>query len=176
MKNLIVFKSKHGTTRKIAMELQDRLGTYKTDLADLSKVKDVNLSQYDTVLIGGSIHMAKIQKKLTAFCDKHLDELLQKKIGLFMCFMDMEHGKEEFEAAFPKALREHSDANGLFGGEFLFEEMNFMERMIIRKVSGVTESVSKIDHQAVKSFIELFETTIPDRGTTGINKVPHLYR
>ena len=81
--------------------------------------------------------------------------MLKKRLGLFLCFMSKTEGKKEFENAFPETLRKASRANGLFGGELILEEMNFMERMIVRKVSGVKESVSEIDREAVEAFEEM---------------------
>ena len=54
--------------------------------------------------------------------------------------------------AFPKELHEVAKANAYFGGEFNFEKMNFFEKFIIRKISHVKESVSKIDHAAIEQF------------------------
>jgi len=175
MKNLIVYKSKHGTTRKVVLELQNRLGKDTTQIADLSKIKKPDITDYSTVIIGGSIHMGEIQKKVVSFCKKNLDELMTKKLGLFLCFMDKEYAQEEFEDSYPKALREHSSANGLFGGEFLIEEMNFLEKMIIKNTSGVTETTSEIDQTAIDTFLEVFKKG-GHQLAPNLTKIPHLYR
>lgn len=152
MNFLIIYMSHHGTTRKVVDELKERLGSENTTLVNLEKDPVPDLDRFETIIIGGSIHVGQIQKPIKRFCDDHKQELLKHHLGLFLCFMNKEQGKQEFESAYLKELREHSSANGLFGGELLFDKMNFMEKIITRKVSGVKESVSALDEDAIQSF------------------------
>jgi menaquinone-dependent protoporphyrinogen oxidase len=154
MKYLIVYKSRHGTTRKLVKQMYEHLGKEKTSLIELGVNVVPNLEQYEIILIGGSIHAGRIQKDITRFCRKNMPVLLKKKTGLFLCFMDLKKGKQEFETAFPEELRKHSLAHGLFGGELLLEKMNFFERFITRLVSGKKQNISQIDNKAVHEFEE----------------------
>lgn len=45
------------------------------------KSAPASLTEYDTVLIGGSIYMGKIQKEITRFCKHNTKQLLQKSWG-----------------------------------------------------------------------------------------------
>lgn len=157
MKNLIVFMSQQGTTEKLAKGIYSQFDSEQTELINLDKQKIRDLSQFDRIIIGGSIHAGKIQSKIQKFCSLNLELLLSKKIGLFICFMDKSRGIEEFETNFPKELREHSSANGLLGGEFIFENMNFLERFAVKKIAKVNESKSEIDYEAIQKFIELLK-------------------
>jgi len=38
------------------------------------------------------------------------------------------------------------------GGEFNFEQMNFVEKMLVRKIAGINESISQIEDQSIKAF------------------------
>jgi menaquinone-dependent protoporphyrinogen oxidase len=49
-------------------------------------------------------------------------------------------------------LRNMALATGFFGGEFDFDRMNFPEKGIIKKVAGVSKSISNIKHQAIEDF------------------------
>lgn len=40
------------------------------------------------------------------------------------------------------------------GGEFLLEKMNFIERLVVRKVAHTRESVHDIDTEALEKFIK----------------------
>lgn len=122
-------------------------------MVDLRKARLPDLKDYDQVILGGSIHIGQIQRKLKHFCKKHEAELLTKKLGLYLCFMLEDKAKEKFHNAYPEALRQHAAALGMFGGEFLFEKMNQLEQLVMRKATYETESVYNIHEQAVDNFI-----------------------
>ena len=129
--------------------------TGEVDVIDLKDTPSPALVKYRTVLIGGSIHAGQIQKKVRAFCRDHEEELRQKTLGLFLCCMEKgEKAKNQFDTVFPEALRSHAAAQGLFGGEFDFDRMNFLERKIVKKVAGVEGNVSSISDEAIERFIE----------------------
>lgn len=154
MKYLVIYMSKHGTTRKVAHQLVDKLGTDQTALVDIEHDDMPNLEEFSTIIIGGSIHIGHIQRKIRKFCEKHEQELLAKNLGLFLCFMSEDTGPQEFETVYPENLRNHAKAHGLMGGEMLVEEMNFIDKFIVKKVAGVTETVSKLDQEAIDKFAE----------------------
>ena len=79
---------------------------------------------------------------------------MQKETGLFICCMDKNREKEEFENAFPKELREHAKACGILGGEFLFENMNFLEKAIIKKIAKTDQSIYQLNHAAIEKFAD----------------------
>jgi menaquinone-dependent protoporphyrinogen oxidase len=153
MKCLIVYCSSHGTTEKAVRFLSEGLEG-KVLTVDLKRDKEqFDLAKFDTVIIGGSIHAGNIQRKIKQFIRNNLNTLLEKNIGLFLCCMhDGESAIEQFNNAFPQELRKNSAAMGLFGGEFLLSEMNFLEKQIVKKVSGATIDQSNLDYEAIKEF------------------------
>jgi menaquinone-dependent protoporphyrinogen oxidase len=159
MKTAIIYKSRHGTTCRVAEMIAEKLDAGKNTLVDLSREQDPDISVYDKIIIGGSIHVGNIQKEVQKFCQKHLRALLKKELGLFICCMDPDEGvrKLEFENAFPKILRQHSKANGIMGGEFLFDKMNFIEKIAVKKVAHEDKTVSKLDIKAIEEFIKAME-------------------
>lgn len=151
----IVFMSKHGTTQKVALKIYEKLNNPEVELIDLRKYKNLDISGYSTIIIGGSIHAGMIQKRIKTFCESNLEDLLKKRIALFLCCMEEgDKAREQFELAYPEALRKHSLKNEIIGGEFLFDKMNFFERAIVKKIAGVKENVSKIDEQKIIEFSE----------------------
>ncbi len=154
MSYLIIYMSRHGTTAKVATELKEKLETEKTTLIDLEKDHVPSLDEFHTVIIGGSVHAGTIQQELITYCTKHTRELLKKRLGLFMCFMNDDLQEEEFEDSFPIELRKHAIAKGMVGGEFLIEKMNAHEKDSVKKVKGIDESVYRLDHEAIQKFIE----------------------
>ncbi|MEH7492138.1 flavodoxin domain-containing protein [Neobacillus niacini] len=161
MKTLIVYCSSHGTTEKAVQMVSEWLeGEVLT--VDLKRDKiTFDVCDYDFVIIGGSIHAGSIQGKIKNFIGKQYEELLTKKLGLFLCcWHDGETALEQFDKAFPEELRNVSIANGIFGGEFLVSKMNFIERQIVKKVSGVTNDTSNLDTTAIMTFVMKINTTL----------------
>ena len=154
MNRLIIYMSRHGTTAKVAAELKEKLGSEKTILVDLKEDQIPSLDKFHTVIIGGSVHAGTIQQELITFCIKNRRKLLEKRLGLFMCFMNNDLRELEFEDSFPIDLRKHAVAKGLFGGEFLLEKMNPAEKDAVKKVKGLDESVYRLDKNAIHKFIE----------------------
>ena len=152
MKTLIAYSTTHGCAEKTAYELAGFLGE-NTKLVNLKKEHVNNLNQFDRVIIGGSIHAGQIQKRVKDFCAKNLDILKNKELGLFICCM--EEGKiaqKQLFNAFPEELIRVSKASAYFGGTFDFQKMNFLQKMIVKKVAKINHSSSKIDHEAIRKF------------------------
>lgn len=143
----------HGTTRKVVEYLVKGWGNENIMVIDLAKNHSPDLTNYETIVIGGSIHIGQIQPGIKRFCERYKGQLLQKRLGLFLCFMNKELGHQEFENAFPEELRNHAIANGLFGGELLIEKMNFVEKFMVRMVSKETKSKSQLDYAAIDGFM-----------------------
>lgn len=152
MKTAIIFATSHGTTEKVAQQIQSELGN-NAQLINLKGSKAVDLSQFEQVIIGGSIHAGMMQGKVRDFCKKNLVDLLQKRVALFMCGMNEPDFETEFNNAFPELLRKHAITSKCIGGEFLFERMNFVERFIVNKISGVSQNVSKIDELKIMELV-----------------------
>lgn len=158
MSTIIIYSTKHGTTEKVAEVLAEQLDADTFRLEYEREVPPGKINNYDTIIIGGSIHAGNIQKEIKEFCEKNEDALLKKKLGLFMCCMQRDKEQQEFDNAFPKTLREHSKANGLFGGEFIFEKMNFIEKFLVKKIAKTNKTVSELNYEAIEKFINKFNS------------------
>lgn len=153
MKTLIVYASKHGCAKKAAEKLGEAFGD-GTEVDDIRSIAKIDITDFDRIIIGGSIHTGRIQKDVKNFIQKNLARLLEKQIGLYICCMEEgERADKEFTNAFPKQLIEHAAAKGFFGGEFNFEKMNFIERFIVRKIAKITKSVSNVKEDNIIDFI-----------------------
>jgi menaquinone-dependent protoporphyrinogen oxidase len=153
MKTAIIYASSHGTTGKVAMLIQDGLGADSTRLINLKETNAVDLSLFDILIIGGSIHAGQMQSRVKTFCKKNMVDLLQKRVGLFMVGMNEPEFENELNNAFPELLRNHAITSKCVGGEFLFEKMNFFEKLIVKKVSGITENFSKINEDKIAELV-----------------------
>lgn len=155
MSTLIAYATKYGCTEKCASMLAKKL-TGKVDLLNLKEGKSLDLSHYDKVIIGGSVYIGKIQKEAAEFCTKNLDELKNKKIGLFICGMQEKDAIDtELNASFPEELLSIASAKGYFGGEFIFKKLNFFERLVVKKISKIDKDISNILTENIDNFAKL---------------------
>jgi menaquinone-dependent protoporphyrinogen oxidase len=144
--------SSHGCAEKAARLLESLLPG-SPGLVNLETQDAPDLSLYDTILIGGSIRIGSIQKRIRKFCEKNLESLLTKRIGLFICCMyEGEKAMDQLRKNFPEAVVIHATATGVFGGELDFNVMNAFEKMIIRDIIGIEVNVSLFDEAAVRKF------------------------
>ncbi|WP_372648216.1 flavodoxin domain-containing protein [Draconibacterium sp.] len=152
MKTLITYCTTHGCTEKTATELKQFLGG-EVLLINLKKEAVNDLSSFDRIIVGGSIHAGQIQKKVKEFCNDHLETLKNKELGLFICCMEEgEKAEIQLHDAFPEGLLLSAKATACLGGEFDFKKMNFFQKLIVKKVSKVENSVSHLNHDAIKRF------------------------
>lgn len=155
MNTLIVYSTKYGCTEKCAGILSEKLDG-KVDLCNLKTAKPLDLSQYDKVIIGGSIYIGKIQKEVSEFCARNLDVLKKKKTGLFICCMrDGATAEAEIKDNFPKELLNNAVAKDYFGGEFIFKKMKALDRFIAKKVAKVENDISSILMERITNFAQL---------------------
>ena len=159
MKTMIIFMSTHGCTEQVVHELAGKLSG-EVVLHHLKEDKHPDFSQSDRVIIGGSIHAGQIQRRVRDFCLNNLDQLTQKEIGLFICCMH--EGKEatrQLSHAFPEKLHQYAKAEAILGGEFNFEKMGFLEKIVVKKVAKADRSVNNVDHGAIERFAKQMEKT-----------------
>ncbi len=144
--------SQHGCSEK-AVRMLKEMSWKEVDMVNLKNQKPPDLHCYDTIIIGGSVHMGAIQGKIRKFCNEHEKELLDRRLGLFLCHMEEgETAHLQFNEAYSEKLRDHAVAKALFGGEFNMEKMNYLERMLIKKAAGVGESISRLNTKAIEDF------------------------
>ena len=152
MSTLIVFATRHGCTEKAAGILKTKLDDDVT-IVNLKKNKNPGITNFDNIIIGGSIHAGRVQGKIKKFYQSNFNALKQKRLGLFLCCMEEgETAQKQFADAYPAELRDHAAAVGLFGGEFDFDRMNFLERAIVKKIAKIENSISKIKEDQITQF------------------------
>jgi menaquinone-dependent protoporphyrinogen oxidase len=154
MEYVIVYRSQHGTTGKVAEHIRNKIGPEKCDIINLKDNKNPDISGYETVMLGGSVHAGQLNTAMKKFITAHKDLLLQKRLGLFLCGMEIEKADLHFSNAWPEDLRNHASVRLHAGGEFLFEKMNFFERAIVKKIAGIESSRSEINYIKINRFAE----------------------
>jgi menaquinone-dependent protoporphyrinogen oxidase len=155
MKTLIIYASKYGATEKCSNLLKDKLHN-EVEIVNIKKESIPEINMFDKIIIGGSIYMGKIQKEVNQFCLKNASVLKNKKLGFFICCMsENEVAEKQINNSFPEELLKNAVARGCFGGEFNFKKMNFIEGVIIKKISKTSEDSSKLLKENINEFAQL---------------------
>lgn len=153
MKTAIIYATHHGTTETVAKQIQQQLLPQQVELINLAHNKQPDISTYDRIVVGSSIHAGKNQSVVQKFCSKNMPELLQKQIGLFLCCLNEKEFEQSMANAYPEILRNHAFDVKLMGGEYKMDRMNFIERFLVRKIAGVTQSQSLINYTNINNFV-----------------------
>lgn len=156
MKTVIIYASNHGTTEKVVNYIENSIknkGMACPDIFNVKTEKNVSLSGYDYVIIGGSFHAGNLQTKLKKFIKTNENELLSKEIAFFFCGMNESEIENQVKNAVPDNIIKHAKSCKTPGGEFLFHKMNFIEKAIIKKIAKVNTSISKINYSVIDELV-----------------------
>ncbi|WP_298648668.1 flavodoxin domain-containing protein [uncultured Proteiniphilum sp.] len=152
---LIVFASNHGTVEKCARELFRRIDG-KVDICNLNRRDFLpDLSGYDSVIVGGSIHGGKIQDEISSFCNENLELLATKRLGLFInCLYSGEKAQQQLNDAFPEALNRKAVVCDYFGGEVDKLKLSFWERVVTTRMIKKGDMVVAISKERIERFAD----------------------
>jgi menaquinone-dependent protoporphyrinogen oxidase len=161
MKTLIIFATKYGSVEKCANILKEKLDG-DVEVVNIKTDPVPDLGGFDNVIIGGSIYVGKIQQEIKNFCEQHLETLLTKKLGLFICAGEPpETAREELKNAFPAKLYEHAISKELFGNELYYDKLSLIEKLVIRFVKGVKASYSNLSYDNIEKLANSINGATP---------------
>jgi len=154
MRVLIAFGSRYGTTASCARALAGMIRSPSVIL-DLARSRAADLKLFDVVIIGGSIYGGKLLRHVTAFCERHQDALLGKRIGVFICCLYQgDHARLQLRDAFPPWLLERSFAHALAGGELFYSRLNLLDRLLVRGLSRGRRDVMRLNPEALQALAD----------------------
>ena len=138
MKTLIIYASKTGTTESCAKKLALQLRN--AELFDLQS-GDPDISEYDIIVIGGSIRAGMLHKAAKKYIKKNLELLKSKKLAFYVCSADTERSGEYFKANIPAELLTKAICSDSFGGEMDISKQKGLSKLIVKK--ALEESLKK---------------------------------
>lgn len=138
MKTLIIYASTYGFTQDCVQMLKQNLNG-ETRIVNINKDVVPPLDDFDIILIGGSIYIGQIHKKIKKYCLSHLDELKNKKLGFFVSCGSAETVDTYFKNSFPEALLDKALSTQNFGGEMRPDKMNFFHKFVSNMVEKSAE-------------------------------------
>ena len=150
MNTLILFATKYGATREIAERVAENIGG--AVIHDLKQNELPDLAQFDCVIIGSSLYAGSVRKELKVFLTRNGDELLNKKLGLFLSGMAQSDEKKYFDDNFPSNVLQAAKATSFLGGIFDPQKAGKMERFIMKIVTKQSGYANTINDEKIKQF------------------------
>lgn len=154
MKTAIIYASKHGTTSFVAEEIKNLLINDEVVLVNLNQQNRIEFHHFDRILIGSPMYAGSVLPVVRKFTEQNLLALLQKEVGIFVCCMFLNKADEQINKGFPELLRNHALSIKNVGGEYRFDEMNYIERLLVKKIAGATGNVSEINDRNIELFVQ----------------------
>ena len=151
---IIVYASRHGTTAEYAKNLLKLLDG-NVDLCSLDERANSmpDMSVYDTIIVGGSIHYGKNSKLVVSFVKNNIELLRTKRLGLFVTsYFDGDKALEQLGNAYPKELLDKAIVADFFDGELLYPKMNFFEKIVAKVVLKAEELQPLIAKTKIVNF------------------------
>lgn len=142
MKTLIIYASTYGYTSDCVKECKKQLSGEVITI-DIMSDAVPPIDDADNIMIGGSIYMGQIQKKLKQYCIQNLEALMKKRVALFLCCGTPESFDETLKAAFPEELIRKAAAKECLGGELRVDKMKLGHRMIAGFIQKETAKQGK---------------------------------
>jgi menaquinone-dependent protoporphyrinogen oxidase len=154
MRTLIIYATKYGTTEKVVNILKEKING-NIDIINIKKEKNINISNYDYIIIGGSIYIGHMHKEITNFINSNLEQLLSQKVALFICAGNANEEEKELLGAFENNLLDNAIFKGSMGYEYLFDKLKFFDKFIVKKIVKVDNTVSNINYDNINKLVEI---------------------
>ncbi|EMA56149.1 flavodoxin domain-containing protein [Halococcus thailandensis] len=145
---LVCYGTGEGQTAKVADRIVDVLAerdhdTTAMNVADVPP--DFAIEEFDTVLVGASIHVGKQQSAVREFVDDNHDALASRPTAFFQLSISSAGPDEErrAEAAgyadeFLETIDWQPDHIGLFGGALRYSKYGFLKRLLMKRIAKDT--------------------------------------
>lgn len=160
MKYLIIYSSKYGFTEECTDRLADLLDGEVKKITS-KELGSLSLGDYEHIIIGSSVYVGQIDKKIKEFVNKYERALLNSKVSLFLCCGAQPNETGEiYKNNYPESILSHAQIKECFGGEFRLDKMGFFNRLIISKVAKSKENENKPEPKYIEGSIEKFAEKI----------------
>lgn len=153
MKTLIIYSTMYGSAKRCAEVIAENCSD--AELFEAKKAGGVNIEDYDRVVISASIHAGAFSGKLVKLVRNRELQLLSRPLDFLICCAEEHRISEYMENAFEPVLRDHVRRLVYGGFQFNFSRMNPVVRAVIRKISGLNESVDQLRLDEARTLSDL---------------------
>ena len=158
MKTLIVYGTNYGTAEKVAKTIKDKISD-QVEMVNIKKDSVPNLSEFNKVVIGSGVKIGMIKKELKSWMNNNCDEIIRKKVFLFLCASSTKTEEIEkiWSANYPEKILNSAIKKSSVGGVLDLNKMGFFDKLIIKKVTGQNQSSSNLKMDEILNFASLIE-------------------
>lgn len=151
MKKIIIFESKHGSTKKCVDYIKD-----KNEIQTVFTVKSFagDLKKYDEIIICTPVYIGKIDKNIKTLIEKNEELLLSKKATIIICAMNIEEYNNMIQNNFSDEMIKTCNIIHA-GGAYNFESLNFLSKFIVKKMTGYTATYENILYDNLDALAKL---------------------
>ncbi|MEI6237187.1 MAG: flavodoxin domain-containing protein [Candidatus Saccharibacteria bacterium] len=138
MKVLVVYGSKHGSTREIAERITDELKKYKLNVDLITSDTGADITNYQAVVIGSGVYAGNWVGKAKNFIEANSTDLVKTKVWLFSVGPigdPLKPGPDK--AVSPELIKELKKQTSaiehkLLAGSLNMKNLNFGEKLIVK--------------------------------------------
>lgn len=158
MKTLIIYGTNYGTAESVAKSIKEKISD-QVEMVNIKKSPSPNLSEFDKIVIGSGVKIGMIKKEIKTWMNKNCDEIINKKVFLFLCASSVKDEDIEkiWSANYPEKILSSAIAKNAVGGVLDLSKMGFFDKMIIKKVTGQNESSSNLKEDEILKLAALIE-------------------
>lgn len=131
MKILIIYASKNGVAKKSAELLSSELST--TNEVTLCDINDSPPAPdgFDVIVLGGSVRMTKISKKLKAYLKQHIEAISNMPSAFFICCGIIRDFEDYKVTELPPKIN-FSLGVECFGGELKPDKLKGFDKLVVK--------------------------------------------
>ena len=153
MRTLILYGSKTGTTELCANKIKEMLPDHDVDVSDVKKSKNINISQYEAVVIGTPLYMGQITGPVKKYLDNHKSELMNKKLHFFICGLAVgQEGVDLFQKQIEAPLFAHANQIKQLGGDIHIDRLNPLYKWMMKKILAKDKPQLGLLDDEIKAF------------------------
>ena len=160
MNYAIIYASTAGGTEQSAKIIKDKLNFEQQVpeeniyIFDLNKKENIEVEKYGHLIVGTGIYAGKPHKRVKAFVNSNLDQLLELPLSIYICSLADDKENEGYLHVFPKKLLEHASPVSFFGGMVNFKRLNFFTRFIMKMITKSKKDVHKLKYDVINRFVK----------------------
>lgn len=160
MKILIVYATRNGVSKRAAEMLAQKLQNFSdVDLYDINSLPP-SPDGYDVAVVGGSIRMTRLDKKLKKYIKENANTLSNMNSAAFICCGLTNDFNDYVTTEIPKSIK-FSLGIECFGGELKPDKLRGMDKIVtyIMRQSILTQDPDKSARDMIE-LPEIFPDTI----------------
>ena len=145
-KTVIIYSTTDGQTKNICLRLREFSKDRKViDVFSIEEIENVNLFNYEKIILGASIRYGKHNRKVFDFVERNKN-ILEKKNTSFFTVNVVARKKEKntpdtnpYMKKFLELSGWKPDNLGVFAGKIDYPNYGFFDRQIIRLIMSITK-------------------------------------